>query len=260
LFAAIPVAGQTATVDLKDPAVIEQGSGVFAKSCAVGYCHGSQGRPARGPDLRARKYETSKLYGIVHDGIPNTTMPGWKNLLPERGIWAVVAYVMTLSGSAAGTVEVAGGPAARELTAREKQGRELFFDLNNQKRCAICHKLGRMGSEVGPNLALSGAQKSEDELLREIKEPGHSLAPGFEQTVVVTAGGERVTGIGQERTDGYVKVFDTASIPPPLRTFYRDQIRTVETAKRSSMPAEYSQVFSDDQLRAIVAYLKSGAF
>ena len=42
------------TVDLTSDSLIEEGSAQFAKSCAVGYCHGSEGRSARGPALRDR--------------------------------------------------------------------------------------------------------------------------------------------------------------------------------------------------------------
>ena len=69
---------QSATVNLSDPAFIAKGSAQYAKTCAVGYCHGSEGLPARGPALRGRRWDTQKLYSQIHDGIPNTTMPAWK--------------------------------------------------------------------------------------------------------------------------------------------------------------------------------------
>jgi mono/diheme cytochrome c family protein len=88
---------QSATVNLTDPAFIAKGAGQFAKTCAVGYCHGSEGLPARGPGLRGRRWDTQKLYSQVHDGIPNTTMPAWKSILPETEIWLLRERVSSLS-------------------------------------------------------------------------------------------------------------------------------------------------------------------
>ena len=42
-------AAQERSVNLLDEAVIANGSKLFQMNCAVGYCHGSEGRSARGP-------------------------------------------------------------------------------------------------------------------------------------------------------------------------------------------------------------------
>ena len=57
-----------------------------------------------------------------------------------------------------------------------------------------------------------------------------------------------------------MKLYDMSSVPPPLRTIYREQIHAVNTARHSSMPADYGRLYSPEQLRAIVAYLKSGIY
>ena len=143
------LAAQSATVNLTDPAFIAKGATQFAKTCAVGYCHGSEGLPARGPGLRGRRWDTQKLYSQIHDGIPNTTMPAWKSILSETEIWAVVAYVISLGDAGTTTVSADAGSTAAPLTltTNAERGRDLFFDLTNQKRCAVCHQLGSAGAE-----------------------------------------------------------------------------------------------------------------
>jgi putative heme-binding domain-containing protein len=259
-------AAQTPAVNLKNTELISRGNGLFAKSCAVGYCHGSEGRASRGPQLRDREWDPRRFHAITRDGVPGTTMPSWGAVLPDEDIWAVTAYVMTLASTKlsdeAAVVELgeASAPQPSARSAEAQKGHDLFFDLTNQKRCAVCHRLGSQGAPVGPDLADSAQRKSAEQLLRDIVEPGASLAAGFEQTSIATNGAERVGGIKKEETKGYIKLYDMSSIPPPLRTIYREQIHAVNSEKRSSMPADYGRRYSPEELKAIVAYLKSGNY
>ena len=259
-LAAGALAAQT-TVDLKNPAFIQRGADLFAQNCATGYCHGSEGRAARGPDLRNRDWNPQALYNSIHGGMPGTTMPPWNNILPNEDIWAVTAYIISLGPGniASSTITVggsSGGPEA--LTGKAKHGRDLFFDLNNQKRCAVCHRLGGKGTAVGPDLSLAASAKSADALMKDILDPGASIAAGFGQVAVTSGSGETVAGVKKAETGDRIQIYDTEAIPPPLRTFYKDQINKVENRRASSMPSGYDSIYSRDELDAIVAYLKSG--
>ena len=262
-LALAPLAAQT-TVDLTNVSVIAKGNDLFAKNCATGYCHGAEGRAARGPDLRNRDWGPRKLYSSVRDGVPGTTMPPWNNILPDEDLWAVTGYIISLGTTrltgSAGTITVGSAAAGRaELTGEAKRGHDLFFDLNNQKRCAICHRLGGKGTAVGPDLS-SASGKSAEALMNDIVNPDASIAEGFEQTVVTSKAGDTIAGVKQSQTDEVIRVYDSEAIPPPLRTFYRDSVRSTTTRKESSMPANYDQFYTRNELQAIVAYLKSGNF
>jgi putative heme-binding domain-containing protein len=265
LWAAPRAAPQTPTIDLNEAALIARGSDLFAGSCAIGYCHGSEGRASRGPQLRDRPWDPRHVYAVTRDGVPGTAMPAWKDILPDRDVWAVTAYVMSLSttkleGQAA-VLELSASSVAPPVRSAEAQlGHDLFFDLTNQKRCGICHRLGAKGAAIGPDLAASAKRKSDDDLLRDIVEPSATVAEGYEQIAVATNNAESVVGVKKEETPGYVKLYDTSSVPPPLRTIYRDQIHAVNSLERSAMPADYGKRFSAQELRAIVAYLKSGSY
>lgn len=257
--------GQTPTVNLKNAELIARGNDLFARSCAVGYCHGSEGRASRGPQLRDRVWDPRRVHAITRDGVPGTSMPSWSAILPDQDLWAVTAYIMSLSSTklddAAAVIELGATtqpPQARSVEAQK--GHDLFFDLTNQKRCSVCHQLGSNGVAVGPDLAASAQRKSAGELLRDIVEPGASVAQGYEEIAVATNDAERVAGVKKEETKEYVKLYDTSSIPPPLRTIYREQIHAINTAKRSSMPSDYGRLYSPEGLKAIVAYLKSGIY
>ncbi len=257
------LSAQTTTVSLRDAVFIAAGSELFAKNCAVGYCHGSEGRAGRGPRLRDRTWNAEKLFGVTHDGIPNTTMPPWKDILPEKDIWSVVAYVISIGAAesdVARDVRLTGSGGSDLLTDEARKGRELFFDLTNTKRCSVCHRVGSKGAPIGPELAAAARKKSAEEIRRDILEPQAAVAEGFELIVVDTKKGERVIGLKKEETRELVRLYDTASIPAPLRTIYKDEIKSRGTQRHSAMPSEYRSLYTDEELNAIIAYLKSGRF
>ena len=254
---------QSVTVNLRDAVFIAAGSESFAKNCAVGYCHGSEGRAGRGPRLRDKVWNADKLFAVIHNGMPNTTMPPWKDILPEKDIWSVVAYVISIGAAesdVARDVRLSGSGGSDLLTDEARQGRELFFDLMNTKRCSVCHRVGSKGAPIGPELAAAARKKSAEEIRRDILEPQAAVAEGFEQVVIDTKKGERVAGLKKEETEEFVRLYDTASIPAPLRTIYKDEIKSRGTQRRSAMPAGYRSLYTDEELNAIIAYLQSGRF
>ena len=230
-------------------------------NCAVGYCHGSEGRSARGPALREREWMPRDLYRMTHDGLPGTSMPAWNGVLSPEDIWAVTAYIMTLASnplqpaSALVSIEV-GAERARELTGEAKLGEELFFDLTREKRCGLCHRLGGKGTQVGPNLAVVAGEKTAADLERDIRQPGRARAFGFELTEVSTRDGEVIQGVLAAQTATHVKIYDTSVLPPVLRTLLADGLRQVRTRDgRSPMPEGWESVYSDAEIGAIVAFL-----
>ncbi len=252
------------TVELTNPAVIAAGNRFFGRYCSVGYCHGAEGRAGLGPALSDRVWDPQELFEVVGGGRPGTLMPPFQeNLFPED-IWSIVAYVISLGsvkpGASTAVEAELAARAADSLSDQARKGRSLFFDLTNEKRCSLCHHLEDNGTPIGPNLAIVAKSQSEEQLRRNILEPNGDIAEGFEQTVITTNQGERVAGVAKERTDELIRVYDAASIPSPLRTIYRDQIRSVETQERSSMPDDYGDFYSSEQVTAIISYLRAGVF
>jgi mono/diheme cytochrome c family protein len=83
--------------DLTDEGAIREGAGIFRKTCSVVYCHGSAGRPGRGPRLRGLTFDTGYLYRTITLGRPGG-MPAFKEVYSEAEIWKVIAYVQSLRG------------------------------------------------------------------------------------------------------------------------------------------------------------------
>ena len=71
------------------PDVLKEGEEVFAKTCATGYCHGSQGVGGGGaPRLAGRGFDQAFITNTVTRGIPNTAMQSYGNALSRADLVA----------------------------------------------------------------------------------------------------------------------------------------------------------------------------
>lgn len=283
LFLNLPAIAQTGTLpaglDLSDSQLIARGSALFAQSCSVGYCHGVAGKAGRGPRLRGREWDKNYLFKVTFEGIPNSSMPAWKDRLSETEIGAIVAYVLTLSrltSDNAGVPTPVAAPtsvstAASEASATKpetssleggligdaEKGKALFFDSSNDSRCAACHKIGGAGASVGPEL--SGAKaKAVKDLFIDIVLPSAHLSPDRPFLNIATKNGEQITGVKSEESPSHIKLYDIGSLPAVLRNLPKEQIQRLDIQNRSAMPANYGEMYTLKQLLDIIAFLKAG--
>lgn len=273
---------QQPTVDLNDPAVVGVGRTLFARSCSVGYCHGAEGRAGGGPRLRGKQWEPGYLYRVTAEGIPRSSMPGWKEKLSQDEIWSVVAYVMSLSDpeqSGAAEVASATAPAPGEsapgsgqtagpsepppegrkaqagLTGEPDKGRELFFDVADDLNCGQCHRVRGMGAVVGPDL--SGlADRPAREILRDIVLPGARLSSRHALFDLTTVAGERLTVLKAGEEEQRIRFYDLTALPPVRRTLDPDQVESLEPQPGSAMPETYGRRYTLKQLLDLVSFLK----
>jgi cytochrome c oxidase cbb3-type subunit 3 len=121
-----------------DPAALAIGRNLFANHCAA--CHGSDGRGSTGfPDLTDRDWlwggDAETVRTSIAQGRMGIMAP-WQDVLGDKGVADVTAYVMTLTGRKAGAGDAGAG-----------QGRYAMY-------CVACHGTdGRGNTAVGaPNL------------------------------------------------------------------------------------------------------------
>jgi len=275
---------QQPSVDLNDPAVVGAGRILFARSCSVGYCHGAEGRAGGGPRLRGKQWEPGYLYRVTAEGIPRSSMPGWKEKLSQDELWSVVAYVMSLSDpEQSGAADVAsaaapgpgepapeserttgpsepipeGGKAQAGLTGEPDKGRELFFDAADDLNCGQCHRTRGMGATVGPDL--SGlADRPASDILRDIVLPGARLSSRQALFNLTTVGGEGLTVLKAGEEGQRIRFYDVTALPPVRRTLDRDQVESLEPQPGSAMPETYGQRYTLKQLLDLVSFLKAG--
>ena len=144
-------------IEEKDPQVVA-GRRVFQDmNCA--YCHKIRGKGGVvGPELDKVAGDESvewleKHFRDPRSVVPGSTMPQM-HLLPEE-ITALTAYMKSLGGE----------PFTKEAPK--------LFAAN----CEICHKIGKEGAEVGPDLSLIGSARDKVFLKRYIEEPTATTPP-----------------------------------------------------------------------------------
>lgn len=220
---------------------IEPGAQLYRTQCATPYCHGPDGTAGRAPRLIGHHYNVNQMFKVITWGIPGTGMPEFTTRLKTQEIADLVAYAMTLGGSAP-----APAPATppRALTPEATQGRALFFDAARTGACGSCHELDGWGVPVGPDLAALPPGRFTN--LREVASHGVVTArpkgdePPFPALLV-------------ERTEARVRVYDLTVRLPVLRTFSAGQI--VLQPGSSWRHEQAARIYTTRELETIALYL-----
>ncbi len=128
-------------------------------------------------------------------------------------------------------------------------GKKLFTT-----RCANCHTLHAKGGIVGPDLT---PFKRDDvpNLLLHIVNPNAEIREGYESSVIATESGRTLTGIVIEK-DARVVVLRTSDGQRVVLP--KDDIAEMGVTGISLMPEGLLQGLSDQEVRDLFGYLRSG--
>jgi cytochrome c oxidase cbb3-type subunit 2 len=147
----------------KTEALMKAGERAYARECVM--CHGATGAAnglgAHIVSPRPRNFElgvyklrstpngvpptTQDLFNVITNGIPNSTMPSFKEL-PEQERWGLVHVVLRLGGLDRETQKSISVPAEPPVTPEGvARGKQLYVKL----KCDTCH--GSTGRGDGPS-------------------------------------------------------------------------------------------------------------
>src|SRR5690625_2544281 len=133
-----------------------------------------------------------------------------------------------------------------------ENGRNAFFATS----CATCHQFDGFGGAIGPNLSSVGHNLSTQGLLEDIITPSAVISSQYNSSVVELENGDTVTGPVVEEEE-YVKVYSRNPDEAP-EIIPRNEVVSIEPSEVSQMPPGLINTLSADELRDLVAYLKSG--
>ena len=133
------------------------------------------------------------------------------------------------------------------LTPEPENGRAVF-----KKTCAVCHRLDREGTTVGPDLFGIRNQPKEAILLH-ILIPEAEITPGFAAYVLETKAGQVLTGLVASETATSVTLRQQLG---KEETVLRSDIESLVSSKLSLMPQSIEKSLSRQDLADLVAYLK----
>ncbi len=232
---------------------VAQGKKVFEASCAVGYCHGVDGRAGKGPRLRDRVWSRSYLYKTIEQGIPGSSMPAWQGRLSEENIAAVISYIFSISQEDSAKVSEADPPAAGQpgITA-EKPGKALFFDLMRDRNCGVCHRVSDAGSEIAPQWTSVRGMTTQSLLKQIVSQPVSD-----NNIEVRLDDGEEFCGVRFSEDHDSLRIYDLAGAGPPvLRTIGKKSILTSKPCPSLNVHADNSRIYSSRDLMSIVEFLR----
>jgi putative membrane-bound dehydrogenase-like protein len=86
----------------------------------------------------------------------------------------------------------AKAPTAAEVTALKGDARRGLEQMN---RCLMCHRIGKDGSDVGPDLTGFGRSQTREVLVQAILNPSAEISHGFDAHLVTTKDNQRIEGI-----------------------------------------------------------------
>ena len=135
-------------------------------------------------------------------------------------------------------------------TGNSHRGAKLFFEA--RVGCAICHKVGRNGGTIGPDLSAVGSGVPPERIVTEVMWPAHQVKDGYSLARVTTKDGRVLLGYPQEDRDEKVlrlQDFSTSGV----EELAVDQIAKRETVG-SLMPAT-AQTLERSELADLLAYL-----
>ncbi len=133
-----------------------------------------------------------------------------------------------------------------------ERGRKVFF--SEKAKCSTCHKVGKEGENIGPDLTTIGDNRSAKDLLESILFPSSTIVRQYEPYTVQLSDGRVISGlIAGESSDRLVLQPQTGD-PVALD---RDEIEVMQMSTVSIMPAGLEKELTAEQLTDVVRYLLS---
>jgi putative heme-binding domain-containing protein len=236
--AVIAAQGQPPLHDEQYPqADIAYGLSLYTTKCVV--CHGPQGDAAGGVNLRSGKFRNAttdrELAQFIRAGSPAGMPP---MTLDNSEMTGIVAYLRNMNSVDNASVQT--GDATR--------GRTLF---DGKGGCASCHRVGRTGSRIGPNLSDIGSQRSPASIQRSLVDPTSQMMPINRPVRAVKKDGTVVTGRRLNEDTYSVQIIDDRE---RLHSLLKTDLKEFTIGKSSPMPS-FAKTFSATETADVIAYL-----
>jgi putative heme-binding domain-containing protein len=119
--------------------------------------------------------------------------------------------------------------------------------------CLSCHRVGDMGSYLGPNLTSIGANRSAEQIRAALVTPNKDVTPENRSVRLVTGDGKTVTGRILNQDGFSVQLIDSSD---QLKSFQKASLREFEIVTTNPMPS-YANKMSAQDLTDLVHYLSS---
>lgn len=180
---------------------------------------------------------------------------------------ALAASIVAGTGSAAllHSQEQSAQPAGEKLTAEQifefhtkqdqagtaEAGRPIY-----EKQCAVCHRFGSIGKEVGPDLSTITSRFQKKDILDAILWPSKVISDQYKSELFELKSGKVIAGVVVRETAASVLV-RTAEMPERPVSIPKAQIADRGESKVSMMPEGLLDGYSQADIANLLAFLMS---
>ncbi len=133
------------------------------------------------------------------------------------------------------------------------RGRQLFHVAQNIQ-CRNCHRIGKEGKNVGPELTQIGKKNDRAKLLESILEPSKNIDPKFITWLVETTSGRVHSGLLVKKDGKEIIILDAQN---KEHRFAADDVEGMFPQRKSLMPELLLKEMTAQQVADLLTYLAS---
>ena len=135
-----------------------------------------------------------------------------------------------------------------ELTGDTNRGRQIF-----SKQCAACHRVGDIGTQVGPDISDSRVH-APDKLLTSILDPNRAIDNNYFRFIVLTNDGRTIDGLIAEETSDKIVI---RSQNDQRHVIARSDIEQLKPTGVSMMPEGLESQVDPQGMADLIAFIKN---
>lgn len=139
------------------------------------------------------------------------------------------------------------------LELMQQSGDAVHGKAIYQKHCALCHRHGDLGNNIGPNLT-GMAVHPKAELLVNILDPNRSVEGNFRTYNIQTSDGSIVTGMMAGETKTAIEI---VNVQGKREVVLREDIEQITGSQKSLMPEGFESQMTRDEMRDLLEFLTS---
>jgi uncharacterized repeat protein (TIGR03806 family) len=140
-----------------------------------------------------------------------------------------------------------------QLTGDAARGQQLFLK-GEGIQCRNCHRVGKQGKQLGPDLTQIGKKLSRDNILENLLDPSRTIDPKFAAWLVETDEGKVFTGLLVSRNEDEIVIRDTQN--KQLR-FKTEHVDGIFPQRKSLMPERLLRDLTAQQAADLLAWMAS---
>jgi putative heme-binding domain-containing protein len=129
-----------------------------------------------------------------------------------------------------------------------RRGAEVF-----RQNCAVCHRLGDVGQEVGPNLE-AVREWTGEAVLTAILDPNRQTEPKYIAYTATTNSGETIYGVVASESGNAVTM---KGLDGKERAVLRGDLKSLVSSNRTLMPDGFESSATKEQMADLIEFLKA---